>query len=125
MSTATATLDHELQINGRLTVDSFCKLAEELASRHGAANDMPELLRKWRESNHDAAELKAGIELALTSLRRSLMQWQIRFDGNSEHLQRTLELLKSDTVVKHAEDTKLAHLLVNWCKAYPEIVDAA
>lgn len=123
MPTATATLDHELQVNGRLTIDSFCKLAGALAERRSAVNDLPARLRSWRDNGHDAAELQGNILLTLDSLRRSLAQWSVRFDGNYEHLQRTLENLKTDAPIRHAEDTILAHTLVDWCKNFPAIVE--
>lgn len=123
MPTATATLDHELQVNGRLTVDGFCKLAEALAGRRSAVNDLPARLRSWRNNGYDAAELQGDILLTLDSLRRNLAQWSVRFDGNYEHLQRTRKLIEDGTAKRHADDTIVARTLVDWCKSFPAIAE--
>ncbi|MNR16183.1 hypothetical protein D3C85_1327690 [compost metagenome] len=121
MTTATATLDPVLQANGRLTVEEFYKLAQSLAERRGAADYLSAELKSWRDSGFDTTKLKGGVQAHLESLLRSLAQWQIRFDGNYEHLQRTLKLIEDGSAKQHADDTIIARTLVDWCKNFPAL----
>lgn len=121
MSTATATLDHELQVNGRLTVSSFYKLAQSLAERRSPAGYLSAELKNWHDNGHDVTELQGKVQKSLESLLRSLAQRQIRFDGNCEHLQRIRKLIEDGTAAQHAEDTMIARILVDWCKNFASI----
>ncbi len=121
--TTTATLDPVLQANGRLTVEEFYKLAQTLAQRRSPAGYLSAELTHWRDGGFDPAELRKDVQASLESLLRSLAQWQLRFDGNYEHLQRTLKLIEDGSAKQHGDDTVIARTLVDWCKNFPAFVE--
>lgn len=125
MITTTIKLGRELQINGRLTIHKFCESAKDIAERRCPAGQLPAELQRWRNSGYDPAELQRKVQKSLENLLHELAQWQIRFDGDYENLQRTRQLIENGTAKQHADDTILARALVDWCKAFSEIAEKA
>lgn len=119
-------INHALQAKCLRTTEQFTSDAIALATTR---SEHPEVLQRyldeWRVSEYDP-ETPAGLNIRQTLEFRhnTLAKRQFRCDGTIEELQKIIDALKADLVLRYYEDVVTSGELVDWWAKYVNLYKA-